>query len=80
MPVDGKPLSKDNKEKVYAAFKTLNAAAIAISKAKNTLRRALHFRMETIFNNFPGIFFVVFLHDTIFTSNNLVYATPRDLW
>ncbi len=37
MPVDGNPLSKDNQEKVYAAYKTLNAAAIAISKAKNPL-------------------------------------------
>ena len=37
MPVDGKPLAKDNQEKVYAAYKTLNAAAIAISKAKNPL-------------------------------------------
>jgi acetolactate synthase-1/2/3 large subunit len=37
MPVEGRPLSRDNQEKVYAAFKTLSAAANAISKAKNPL-------------------------------------------
>ena len=37
MPVVGQPLCRDQQEKVYAAFKTLNNAAIAISKAKNPL-------------------------------------------
>jgi acetolactate synthase-1/2/3 large subunit len=34
MPVDGKPLAKDNQEKVYAAYKTLNAAAFAAAVMK----------------------------------------------
>lgn len=37
MPVDGKPLRRDSREKVYAAFRTLGAAANAISKAKNPI-------------------------------------------
>ncbi len=37
MPATGKPLRRDSKEKVYAAFKTLTVAANAISKAKNPL-------------------------------------------
>jgi len=37
MPVTGKPLSLDSKEKVFAAYRTLSAAANAISKAKNPL-------------------------------------------
>ena len=37
MPVQGKPLTRDSQEKVYAAFKTLSTAANAISKAKNPL-------------------------------------------
>ncbi len=37
MPVSGKPLSRDSREKVYAAFRTLGAAAKAISKAKNPI-------------------------------------------
>jgi acetolactate synthase-1/2/3 large subunit len=37
MPVVGKPLRKDNQEKVYASYRSINAAAVAISKAKNPL-------------------------------------------
>lgn len=37
MPVDGKPLRRDSREKVYAAFRTLGAAATAISKSKNPI-------------------------------------------
>lgn len=37
MPVDGKPLRRDSREKVYAAFRTLGTAANAISKAKNPI-------------------------------------------
>lgn len=37
MPVNGKPLSRDNQEKTYASYRSLNAAAMAISKAKNPL-------------------------------------------
>ena len=37
MPLDGKPLRKDNREKTYASTRSLNAAAADISKAKNPL-------------------------------------------
>jgi acetolactate synthase I/II/III large subunit len=37
MAVVGKPLRKDNQEKVYASYRSINAAAVAISKAKNPL-------------------------------------------
>ena len=37
MPLDSKPLSKDNREKTYASTRSLNAAAADISKAKNPL-------------------------------------------
>jgi acetolactate synthase-1/2/3 large subunit len=37
MPVVGKPLRRDNQEKVYASYRSINAAAVAISKAKNPL-------------------------------------------
>ena len=37
MPLNSKPLSKDNREKTYASTRSLNAAAAAISKAKNPL-------------------------------------------
>ncbi len=37
MAVVGKPLTKDNQEKVYASYRSINAAAVAISKAKNPL-------------------------------------------
>ena len=37
MPLDAKPLSRDNREKTYASTRSLNAAAAAISKAKNPL-------------------------------------------
>jgi acetolactate synthase-1/2/3 large subunit len=37
MPVDGQPLRRDSREKVYAAFRTLGAAANAISKAQNPI-------------------------------------------
>ncbi len=37
MPLDSKPLSKDNREKTYASTRSLNAAAADISKSKNPL-------------------------------------------
>ena len=37
MPLDSKPLRKDNREKTYASTRSLNAAAADISKAKNPL-------------------------------------------
>jgi acetolactate synthase-1/2/3 large subunit len=37
MPVEGKPLQKDAREKTYASYRSLNTAAAAISKAKNPI-------------------------------------------
>ncbi|MBE9046487.1 acetolactate synthase large subunit [Pleurocapsales cyanobacterium LEGE 10410] len=37
MSFDGKPLRQDNREKTYASTRSLNAAAAAISKAKNPI-------------------------------------------
>ncbi|MBR8831800.1 MAG: Acetolactate synthase [Chroococcopsis gigantea SAG 12.99] len=37
MAATGKPLQRDQQEKVYASYKTLNNAAMLISKAKNPL-------------------------------------------
>ncbi|MEO0928635.1 MAG: thiamine pyrophosphate-binding protein, partial [Cyanobacteria bacterium J06643_13] len=37
MPLDAKPLLRDQREKTYASTRSLNAAAAAISKAKNPL-------------------------------------------
>ena len=37
MPLNSKPLSRDNREKTYASTRSLNAAAADISKAKNPL-------------------------------------------
>ena len=37
MPVEGKPLKIDNREKIYASYRSVNAAALAIAKAKNPL-------------------------------------------
>ncbi|MEO8892895.1 MAG: acetolactate synthase large subunit [Coleofasciculaceae cyanobacterium] len=37
MPVTGKPLTKDEREKTFASFHSLGKAAVAISKAKNPL-------------------------------------------
>ena len=37
MPLDSKPLRKDDREKTYASTRSLNAAAADISKAKNPL-------------------------------------------
>jgi acetolactate synthase I/II/III large subunit len=37
MPVEGKPLHKDNSEKTYASFASIRAAAAAISQAVNPL-------------------------------------------
>jgi len=37
MPFKSKPLKRDNREKTYASTRSLNAAAAAISKAKNPL-------------------------------------------
>ena len=37
MPLNGKPLRKDDREKTYASTRSLNAAAADISKAKNPL-------------------------------------------
>jgi acetolactate synthase-1/2/3 large subunit len=37
MPVEGKPLQKDTKEKIYASYRSINSAAVAISKAKNPI-------------------------------------------
>jgi acetolactate synthase-1/2/3 large subunit len=37
MAVEGKPLAKDSQEKIYASYRSINAAAAAISKAKNPL-------------------------------------------
>lgn len=37
MSVTGKPLSRDDREKTYASFRSTNKAASAISKAKNPL-------------------------------------------
>ncbi len=37
MPVKGKPLKKEELEKTYASYRSINAAAAAISKAKNPL-------------------------------------------
>lgn len=37
MPALGRPLKRDGQEKTYASYRSLNAAAMAISKAKNPL-------------------------------------------
>jgi acetolactate synthase I/II/III large subunit len=37
MAVEGKPLNKDDREKMYASYRSINAAAEAIAKAKNPL-------------------------------------------
>ena len=37
MPVAGKPLKRDTREQSYASFRSFNAAALAISQAKNPL-------------------------------------------
>ena len=37
MPVEGQPLKRDDQEKTYASYRSLNAAAMANSKAKNPL-------------------------------------------
>lgn len=37
MPVGGSPLRKDDQEKIYASYRSINAAAVAISKAKNPI-------------------------------------------
>lgn len=37
LPVEGWPLNRDSQEKTYASYRSLNAAAMAISKAKNPL-------------------------------------------
>jgi acetolactate synthase-1/2/3 large subunit len=37
MPVEGQPIKKDTQEKTYASYRTLNNAAMAISKAKNPI-------------------------------------------
>ncbi len=37
MPVEGKPLARDKREKIYSAYHSMNEAAIAISKAVNPL-------------------------------------------
>ncbi|MEQ9373233.1 MAG: acetolactate synthase large subunit [Coleofasciculus chthonoplastes F3-SA18-01] len=37
MPVTGEPLTKDEREKTYASFRSIGKAAVAISKAKNPL-------------------------------------------
>ena len=37
MPATGKPLNKDNQEKSYASYQSLNDAAAVISRAKNPL-------------------------------------------
>ncbi|AFZ52271.1 acetolactate synthase large subunit [Cyanobacterium aponinum UTEX 3222] len=37
MEVQGSPLRIDNREKIYASFKSVNSAAVAIAKAKNPL-------------------------------------------
>ncbi|MGL5511401.1 MAG: thiamine pyrophosphate-binding protein, partial [Microcoleaceae cyanobacterium] len=37
MEVEGEPLHIDNREKTYAAFQSINKAAMAISKAKNPI-------------------------------------------
>lgn len=37
MPVEGKPLRIDNREKIYASYRSVNAASLAIAKAKDPL-------------------------------------------
>jgi acetolactate synthase-1/2/3 large subunit len=37
MPVAGQPLHRNEQEKIYAAYRSLNNAAVAISKAKNPI-------------------------------------------
>ncbi|HEY9831854.1 MAG TPA: acetolactate synthase large subunit [Stenomitos sp.] len=37
MPVTGQPLTKDEREKTYASFRSIGKAAVAISKAKHPL-------------------------------------------
>ncbi|MBL1208690.1 acetolactate synthase large subunit [Geminocystis sp. GBBB08] len=37
MPVEGLPLRIDNREKIYASYRSVNAASLAIAKAKNPL-------------------------------------------
>ncbi len=37
MAVEGKPLNKDDREKMYASYRSINAAAEAIAKARNPL-------------------------------------------
>ncbi|OKH22784.1 acetolactate synthase large subunit [Hydrococcus rivularis NIES-593] len=37
MPVEGKPLNRNSQEKVYASYRSLNNAAVAIAKAKNPI-------------------------------------------
>lgn len=37
MPVEGKPLTIDSREKIYASYRSVNSAALAIAKAKNPI-------------------------------------------
>lgn len=83
MPVDGKPLAKDNQEKVYAAYKTLNAAAIAISKAKNPLilagNGAIRAEASEALTEFATVLNIP-VANTFMGKGAIPYTHPLALW
>ncbi|MEL6578474.1 MAG: acetolactate synthase large subunit [Cyanobacteria bacterium J06621_12] len=83
MPLDVKPLLRDNREKTYASTRSLNAAAAAISKAKNPLVlagngviRALASEALTEFATQLGIP----VANTFMGKGAIPYTHPLSLW
>jgi acetolactate synthase-1/2/3 large subunit len=83
MPAMGKPLSRDQQEKVYAAFKTLNNAAIAISKAKNPLilagNGAIRAGASEALTEFATVLNIP-VANTFMGKGSIPYTHPLALW
>ncbi|BFM40088.1 acetolactate synthase large subunit [Synechocystis sp. LKSZ1] len=83
MPATGQPLNRDQQEKVYAAFKTLNNAAIAISKAKNPLilagNGAIRAGASEALTEFATLLNIP-VANTFMGKGSIPYTHPLALW
>ncbi|MGK7873186.1 MAG: acetolactate synthase large subunit [Xenococcaceae cyanobacterium] len=83
MPVAGKPLNQDKQEKTYASFRSINTAAVAISKAKNPLILAgngtIRAGASEVLNEFATQLSIPVVN-TFMGKGAIPYTHPLALW
>lgn len=83
MPVEGKPLPIDNREKIYASSRSINNASFAIAKAKNPLILAgngvIRANGAMALTNFATVLNIP-VANTFMGKGVIPYIHPLSLW